>query len=140
MPYEVKWYVEGRVSYARDWGDHTLEEMQATNRIFIENIRGGTPPVHLLIDTRAITRLPRSFMPMLKEIDAFRHEKNMGWTVMVTHSSLLHLFGVLSSNLIRMPFRAVSNYEEANAWLLHVDPTLAGLLPEKWEIASAERP
>jgi hypothetical protein len=140
MPYEVKWYVEGRVSYARDWGDHTLEEMQATNRIFLEHIRGGTPPVHLVIDTRAITRLPRSFLPMLREIDTFRHEANMGWTVMVTHSALLHLFGVLSSNLIRMPFRAVNNYEEANAWLQHVDPTLVGVLPENWEVVPTERP
>lgn len=140
MPYEVKWYVEGRVSYARDWGEHTLEEMQATNRVFLEHIRAGMPPVHLLIDTRAITRLPRSFIPMLQEMNNFRHEKNMGWTVMITHSSLLHLFGVLSSNLIRMPFRAVNDYAEANHWLVHVDPTLAGLLPENWEVASTERP
>jgi len=134
MPYEVKWYVEGRVSTARDWGDLTIEEMQASNALLLEHIRSGTPPVHLLLDTRAISKLPGSFVPMLKEIESFRHEKNMGWTIMVTNSSLLHFFGVLSSNLIKMPFSAVSTYEEANATLKKVDPTLATLLPEKWEV------
>ena len=132
MPFEVKWYVEGRVSTARDWGEFTLEEMKASNVLSLEHIRGGKAPVHLLIDTRAINTLPTSFIPMLKEIEVFRQEPNMGWTVMVTNSSLLQFFGVLSSNQLKMPFRAVGNYEEANALLKRVDPTLADLLPEKW--------
>src|SRR5262249_19631636 len=57
MAFEVKWYVEGRVSTARDWGEFTLEEMKASNVISLEHIRTGTPPVHLLIDTRAISKL-----------------------------------------------------------------------------------
>ena len=44
MPFEVKWYVEGRVSSARDWGDLTLEEMRQSNVISLEHIRTGTPP------------------------------------------------------------------------------------------------
>ena len=136
MPSETKWYVEGRVSSVRDWGDLTVEEMRETNRVFLEHIRGGTPPVHLLIDTRAIGKLPGSFITMLKEIEAFRHEANMGWTLMVTNNSLLHFFGTLSSNLLKMPFKAVSSYEEVNAVLKRVDPSLEGLLPEKWDAAS----
>lgn len=134
MPSETKWYVEGRVTSARDWGQLTVEEMRETNRVFLEHIRSGTPPVHLLIDTRAISKLPSSFIPMLKEIEAFRHEANMGWTVMVTNSSLIHFFGTLSSNLLKMPFKAVSSYSEVNALLSRVDPTLEGLLPKKWEV------
>jgi hypothetical protein len=133
MPNETKWYVEGRVTSARDWGHLTVEEMRETNRVFLQHIRSGTPPVHLLIDTRAISKLPGSFIPMLKEIEAFRHEPNMGWTVMVTNSSLIHFFGTLSSNLLKMPFKAVSSYSEVNALLNRVDPSLEGLLPEKWE-------
>ena len=140
MAFEVKCYVEGRVSMARDWGEFTLDELKASNVISLEHIRGGTPPVHLLLDTRAINKLPRSFLPMLKEIEAFRHEPNMGWTIMVTNSSLLHFFGVLSSNLIKQPFSAVGTFEEANTLLKRVDPTLATLLPEKWEAPSAEAP
>lgn len=138
MPFETKWYVEGRVTSARDWGEVTVDDMRASNAITLENIRNGTPPVHLLLDTRSIRSLPRSFVPMLKEIEVFRHEPNMGWTVMVTNSSLLHFFGVLSSNLIKMPFRAVSSYEEANALLERVDPSLAGLLPKAPEIEPTE--
>lgn len=130
MPSETKWYVEGRVSSARDWGELTVEEMRETNRVFLEHIRSGTPPVHLLIDTSAISKLPKSFIPMLKEIEAFRHEPNMGWTVMVTNNSLIHFFGTLSSNLLKMPFKAVSSYDEVNALLRRVDPSLEGLLPE----------
>jgi hypothetical protein len=133
MPFEVKWVVEGRVSCTHNWGDLTIDEMRQSNVLSLEHIRTGTPPVHLLIDTRAIGKLPGSFIPMLKEIESFRHEKNMGWTIMVTNSSLLHFFGVLSANLIKQPFSAVSTYEAANTLLKKVDPSLAGLLPEKWE-------
>ena len=140
MPFEVKWYLEGRVSAVRDWGAFTIEEMQESNVISLEHIRSGTPPVHLLIDTRAVDKLPRSFRPMLNEIESFRHEPNMGWTIMITDSSLLHFFGVLSSNLIKMPFRAVSSYAEANAVLERVDPSLAGLLPENWVTEPVDRP
>ena len=136
MPFEVKWYVEGRVSIGRDWGDLTIEEMRASNEMTLQHVRAGTPPVHLLIDTREIGKLPGSFVPMLKEIEAFRHEPHMGWTIMVTNNSLLHFFGVLSSNLIKMPFRAVTTYEEANTLLKKVDPTLADVLPEKWETSA----
>ena len=94
----------------------------------------GTPPVHLMFDTLGVTKLPRSYIPMLREVEMFRHEPNMGWTVMITHSSVLNLFGVLSSNLIKMPFTAVKSYEEANAFLLRIDPTLAGLLPEPGQV------
>ena len=140
MPFESKWYVEGRVSTVRDWGDLTLEEMRESNRVFLEHIRTGTKPVHLLVDTRAINKLPGSFIPMLKEIEAFRHEPNMGWTVMITNSPVLKFFGVLSSNMLKMPFHAVSSYEEANTLLKQVDPTVADLLPEKWETEPTESP
>jgi hypothetical protein len=128
MPFDSKWYVENRVSLVRDYGEVTLEEMRTSNQIFLAHIRAGTPPVHLLIDTRAVTKMPNSFVPMLKEIEAFRHEPNMGWTIMVTNNSLMRFFGTLSSNLIKMPFHAVKNYEEANEVLARVDPTLVSAL------------
>ena len=137
MPFEVKWYVEGRITMARYYGDHTFEEMQESNTLSIENIRAGTAPVHLLLHSLDVTSLPRSYLPMLKEIERFRHEPKMGWTVNVTHSGLLHLLGVLSSNLLKSPFAAVNTMEEAHALLRKVDPTLADLLPQKSNELSA---
>jgi hypothetical protein len=128
MPFESKWYIESRVSMVRDYGEITLDEMRASNQIFLEHIRTGKPPVHLLIDTRDIVKMPNSFVPMLKEIEAFRHEPNMGWTIMVTNNSLMRFFGTLSSNLIKMPFHAVKNYEEANQVLARVDSSLVNAL------------
>lgn len=128
MPFESKWYIENRVSMVHDIGEVTLEEMHATNQIFLEHIRSGQPPVHLLIDTRAMTKMPGTFVPMLKEIEAFRHEPNMGWTIMVTNNSVMRFFGTLSSNLIKMPFHAVKTYEEANQVLAKVDPSLVNVL------------
>jgi hypothetical protein len=137
MGYAVKWYVPGRVTVAHYWGDHTFEEMQASNSLSIENIRAGTAPVHLLLYSLDVKTMPRSFLPMMKEVERFRHEPNMGWTINVTHSGLLHLFGVLNSNVLKSPFAAVNTIEEANALLRKVDPTLADLLPEKWDASSA---
>ncbi len=128
MPFESKWYIENRVSLVRDLGEITLDEMHASNQIFLEHIRAGKPPVHLLIDTRDVTKMPGSFVPMLKEIEAFRQEPNMGWTIMVTNNSLMRFFGTLSSNLIKMPFHAVKTYEEANQVLAKVDPSLVNAL------------
>lgn len=133
MPFETKWYVPERIVTAYNWGVLTLDEMRATNVEMLAMIRSGTAPVHLLVDTRDVTKMPSSFIPMLKEIEPFRNETKTGWSVMVTNSSLMHFFGLLSSNLVKSPYGAVHNYEEANALLERVDPSLKGLLPQNWE-------
>ncbi len=133
MPFETKWYVPERIVTAYNWGVLTLEEMRATNVELLAMIRTGKAPVHLLIDTRDVTKMPSSFIPMLKEIEPFRNEANTGWSVMVTNSSLMHFFGLLSSNLVKSPYGAVKTYEEANALLERIDPSLQGLLPQNWE-------
>lgn len=133
MPYAVKWYVPGRVTLAHYWGDHTFEEMQESNTLSIENIRAGKAPVHLLLHSLDVHSLPRSYLPMLKEIERFRHEPNMGWTINITHSGLLHFFGVMSSNVLKSPFAAVNTVEEAHALLRKVDPSVADLLPANWD-------
>ena len=133
MPFEVKWYVEGRVATVYNWGELTVEEVRATNQELLALVRSGTPPVHLVVDTLAVTKLPNSFVPMLKEIEVFRHEPNMGWSIMVTKSSVLHFFGMLSANLTKTSYRAFRNYQEVNDLLKQVDPTLVDLLPESWE-------
>jgi hypothetical protein len=133
MPFQVKWYVEGRVATVYNWGELTVDEVRATNQELLALVRSGTAPVHLVVDTLDVTRLPSSFVPMLKEIEIFRHEPNMGWSIMVTNSSVLHFFGMLSSNLNRTSYRALRNYREVNDLLKKVDPTLVDLLPESWE-------
>ena len=96
-------------------------------------VRSGTPPVHLVVDTLDVTKLPSSFVPMLREIEIFRHEPHMGWSIMVTNSSVLHFFGMLSANLNRSSYRALRNYQEVNELLAKVDSTLVDLLPASWE-------
>lgn len=135
MPFEVKWYVEGRVATVFNWGELTLDDIKATNAQLLEMVRVGTAPVHLLVDTRVVEKLPRSFVPMLREIEVFRHEPNMGWSIMVTESQLLHFFGMLSANLVKSTYRAVRTYQEVNELLRQVDPALSDQLPEKWEPA-----
>ena len=133
MPFAVKWYVEGRVATVYNWGELTVDEIRETNVQLLALVRSGTPPVHLVVDTREVVKLPNSFVPMLREIEVFRHEPGMGWSIMVTHSSVLHFFGMLSSNLTRSSYRAVRDYQEVNEVLRQVDPTLVDLLPEYWE-------
>ena len=133
MPFEVKWYVERRVATVYNWGELTVAEVRATNQELLALVRVGTAPVHLVVDTLAVTKLPGSFVPMLREIEVFRHEPKMGWSIMVTNSSVLHFFGMLSSNLTKSSYRAFRNYQEVNDLLKQVDPTLVDLLPETWK-------
>ena len=133
MPFEVKWYVAGRVATVYNWGELTVDEVRATNVEILALVRSGTPPVHLVVDTRDVAKLPGSFVPMLREIEVFRQEPNMGWSIMVTHSSVLHFFGMLSANLTKSTYRAVRNYQDVNDVLSHADATLIDLLPATWE-------
>ncbi len=135
MPFEVKWYVEDRVATVYNWGELTLDHIRETNVQLLEMVRSGQAPVHIVVDTRDVKKLPRSYVPMLREIEVFRHEPNMGWSIMVTESSVLHFFGMLSANLVHSTYRAVRNYQEVNDALRRADPTLADLLPEKWDVA-----
>jgi len=133
MPFEVKWYVEGRVATVYNWGELTVDEVRATNVQLLALVRSGTPPVHLVVDTRDVTKLPGSFIPMLREIEVFRHEPGMGLSIMVTNSSVLHFFGMLSANLTKSSYHAVRDYPAVNAILRQADPTLIDFLPKYWE-------
>jgi len=140
MPFETKWYVEGRVATAYNWGELTLEQLRATSAELLTLVRSGTAPVHLVVDTRDVTKMPSSFLPMLKEIEPFRHEPKTGWSIMLTNNSLLHFFGLLGSNLVKSPYRAVRTYEEVNEVLERVDLTLKGLLPQSWDVKPPIQP
>ncbi len=140
MPCVVRWYVKGRVSVARSWSEFTLDEMRTANRTFLTHIRSGQPPVHLLMDMREISKLPGSFVPMLKEIEIFRYEPNLGTTLILTSGALMPYFATLSSRLTQMPFVAAVDYFDANAKLIEADPSLDGLLPEDWRYGMMDSP
>ncbi len=140
MPYIVRWYVEGRVLVAHGWSEFTLDEMRMVNQTFLDHIRSGKPPVHLLMDMREISKLPGSFITMLKEIEIFRAEPNLGMTIILTSGALMPYFASLSARLTQIPFASVENYLDANAKLIEVDSSLDGLLPEQWHAEAADSP
>ena len=140
MPFDVRWYVEGRIVAVHQWGELTLDDMRETTVTVLERIQDATPPTHLLIDMRDVTKMPSSLVQMLKEIEVLRQEPTIGWSLLITNSSLMHFFGVLASNLVKASHRSVHDYEEANEVLKRIDPTLVDLLPEKWEVGAPDSP
>ncbi len=135
MPYEVKWYVENRVAITLNWGELTATEMEATNhelRVLLDN---STEPLHLIVDTRPVSRIPQGFDRMIRAMRVVQAKPTFQVAIMVTPSPLLRFFGILVSNLTQARYSTASDFVGANETLLRADSTLQGQLPnpDDWE-------
>lgn len=135
MPYAVRWYVEQRVPVTLNWGELTVDEIEATNRELRVMLDNGAHPMHVLVDTRRVARIPQGFDRMLRAMKIVQSEPTFQVSIMVSQSTLLRFFGILASNLTRTRYSTAVNFAAANEILVRADPSLQGLLPdpEVWE-------
>lgn len=129
MPSTVEWYVSNRVILNVVSGAYTVEQIRQDSQDILNLMRSGSPPVHLIVDARELTNFPSIFRPLLVEIEKFRNESSMGWSIMLTHNPVLNFFGALASNMTKQPFRSVKTFDEVNEVLGRVDQSVKLLLP-----------
>ena len=126
MPYDVLWFVEGRIVFVRMEGVSTPEEAYS----FDQEIKpyfdsAQAPEVHLIFDIRGLTQLPN-----IKTLSRFQWPKHPanGWVVSYPKSNpFINLITSIVAQLFKARYCQFDTFEETLDFLQQVDSTLPNL-------------
>lgn len=121
MPYEIKWLLENRIVYMRDYDECVLEDLRDAVEDLYKLLGDGEKPVHLIHDNRDVTKYPIS-METLKSV--VKKHANMGWIVFVSQDKLARFITVVLSTAVGQSAKHAETLDEAMAILRKVDLTL----------------
>lgn len=127
MPFEMSWYLPKRVVFLRYFGAATLQDIALVGENSVHYVLEGTAPVHFLVDMTQVETFPTNLRQTARVIRTIK-DPAMGWTVIISTNSLMRIIIATLSRLAGFRFRIVSSREEALAFLVSVDGSLAKLL------------
>lgn len=125
MPYEVGWLIESRVVMARIHGD--VIEADGIDMLYemARLIDSGHAPVHILIDTLDITRVPKNLMPLVQAISEVGISRERTGYMMVLSNNQLHNFiGAVAAKMAGVRLRTVDDRAVALEFLRIHEPEL----------------
>src|SRR5262245_12774830 len=119
MTYEVTWHTKGRVIYDRLWDAVTISNVKETSAIIarmLDERESATALVHLVVDMTDVTKLPRSLKDVGAGLSHMKHPA-LGWTVVVSTSTMSRFFTSTLAQMFRLRFRAFNTLDEGIAFL-----------------------
>ncbi|HEX2619845.1 MAG TPA: hypothetical protein VHL11_06855 [Phototrophicaceae bacterium] len=120
----IEWLIENRVLYSRVWGEQTMEMVKLSNVQLKEMLDQGTAPIHLIMDTREMTAMPRSLSQLQDSMQATKHP-SLGWVVTVgTTNPITKYMGMMIAKLFRLRFRRVESFSDTLTFIQTIDPTV----------------
>ena len=126
--YKVGWLVENRVIRIQIMGEYDAEPVQAGIAKTKALVDVGTAPVHVILDSTGVTKMPKSIRELINQMDALRYHPNGGWIIIISNSVMLRFAGQIATVFLGANHRSVATYEEAIETLCHVEPALADAL------------
>jgi hypothetical protein len=126
MPYHIGWFIEGRIAYVHMEGVSTPEEAHSFDQEIKKFLDSAQAPLlHMIFDTGGVTHLPN-----IKTLSRFtwpRHPAN-GWVASFPKSNqFINLITSIVAQVFKARYRQFDSFEEALAFLQHVDSTLPNL-------------
>jgi hypothetical protein len=125
MAFDISWLIDKRVAYMRMIGNIEIEEIKQMSEAFRIYRDEGIAPVHIIVDTREMTKMPMSF-DKIKDASAGR-EQTKGWTVILTKSSVTRFVATLVTATISLQYRFMESPEAALTYLSQLSPELKEL-------------
>lgn len=125
MTYEIGWMDghEGRIIHERLIGEITYDDLKAMIAEANRMMDGGQKPIHLMVDSTAVTKHMMSLSELRNSVPRSEHE-NLGWTVMVSNSLLMGTMTQVVTRLMRLEFRTFQSIDAAMNFLREQDATL----------------
>ena len=124
MPFQYQWLIEGRVVYARAWGERTVEEIEESSAAVLKYLEEGKPLVHVIRDETGVTSAPANLGKLKTMVEVARHPA-MGWIINIGESGkVTDYVSGLVIRVARARFRKMPSVQEAMDFLLMVDSTL----------------
>jgi hypothetical protein len=124
MPCDISWYIDRRVILQRLYGVVTIEEYVQLQKDGMVYVMQGKPPVHALIATAEITRVP-SLIELSRL--SYTPAPGLGWLVTAVHQPIYRFAATVLSQFVGKNFKIVASVEEGYAFLCRMDPTLPAL-------------
>jgi hypothetical protein len=125
MSFDICWLIEKRVAYMRMYDNIEIEEIKQMSEAFRTYRDEGTAPVHVIVDTRNMKKMPMSF-DKIKDASEGR-EQTKGWTVILTNSSVTRFVATLVTATISLQYRFMDTPEAALTYLSQLSPELQEL-------------
>ena len=124
MPYQLGWYIEGRVIYRRLWGSLTEDEFRDYFERCVDLLDSGQAPIHLFINDGPLEHLPISPTLGKHNRQIIRH-RSLGWTISIGRPhEVIRLITLLPRKIMRLRWRWFDSPEPAKAFLKKLEPTL----------------
>jgi hypothetical protein len=127
MPYEVSWYIKGRVMQTRIYGNVTMDELYAIDKELTALLESSSTVVHSLGDMTGLETHPNSVLELQNSQTYLKHPR-MGWLVIYGYESkILNLISTLMKQVFRVRLCVLKSQTEAVAFLREKDTTLPDL-------------
>ena len=126
MPIEVSWFVPGRVVLARGYGIVTRDENTESDRLVMQYIDRGTPPVHVIIDVTPVDDFPMyTAQEEIQKSREFLKHQQLGWGILCgTSNPVVRFLVSIVTRISRVNFRMFENYDEALQFLKEHDQSI----------------
>jgi hypothetical protein len=128
MPYEVSWYIEGRVMLTRITGNVTMEELHEVDKQLNALLNScSSDVVHSLGDMTGVESHPTSAFELQSSQTYYKHSR-LGWVVIYGYESkIVNYVSAILTQVFRVRFRVLKSRAEALAFLQEKDKTLPDL-------------
>src|SRR5690349_19175336 len=107
MAAETTWYIENRVILVHVEGESTFQDIAEVDAAIIIRIRQGvkvTPLVHIILDMRAMTKIPVNLVEMRKALTHLK-EPGLGWTVVAGMNPVIRFVAGMVTQMAGVRFR-----------------------------------
>ncbi|MBA3871957.1 MAG: hypothetical protein ABI970_16745 [Chloroflexota bacterium] len=135
--YKVEWLVENRVIRIQIFGEYDVEPVQAGIAKTKALVDAGTSPVHVILDSTGVTKMPKSIRELINQMEVLRYHPNGGWIIIVSNNVMLRFAGQIATVFLGANHRSVATYEEAVETICRIDPGIADALRQTLPITSA---
>lgn len=126
MPYDIRWMLEGRIVFMRDYGVCTIEQLNDAVHRLNALLDSGTSPVHIIHDNRQVEKYPVS----LKAIKPLVHKHPKTGLIAFLPADQASAFVVtVLTKLVGQPYKRCENIEDAIILLQNLDPSLPNDIP-----------
>lgn len=127
---KVFWYIPNRVLYNLYGREVTLEELNRQS--ILDTQLADTSPmdkVHLIVDMRVVVTFPTRILAITDATKIMLRHRKMGWVlVLANNNALLRTLAKIVPQVFGIPVRVFSRIDEANAFLVRHDETIAPLV------------
>lgn len=121
MGYTLNWHIDSRVLSIRLFDKLSPDDLRDCNGMARRYIRQGTQPIHVIIDTLAVTDYPTNLRWVVHMLQN-NGDRAVGWLIVIAEDHNIRLLLATLFNVLHMPFHLCKSLPEALDFLRELEP------------------